>query len=375
MKNISLKITGIGLLSILLLASVSCQKATPTGFNSASTGTSSALPSDGDSLNDPFADTNSIDPSSNILDGTDPFFDPFDPFATNPNTSTPIIISTTPSGSTITVPASVDPTVTTSTTPGSTATIQDGGGELSGTTSQPIIDTLSLSGSTGISGFNVSVPGQASQRCNQSCTMQVARGSTVTIQPITSAPLISELNRVAEVSHSRWGGSCSATAGGQNCTLTINGSTSATAFARETVEFRFAIATTSDSQERIQTALRNSSFLYDNGLWTKSGWANEGCWQQDGRRDCAGTGITSDATSINQFCRTVHTAYRPVGAPTIATANWGGWAYSGRHPQGYYNLRVARYTGSSWSNLCTDGRDCYDKQSRYVSRMTCGRDL
>jgi|GEM_PF-6940467 len=223
--------------------------------------------------------------------------------------------------------------------------------------------------------YDIWVPGVAKQSCSADCTVVVNVGDVVRVRAVPSTtPLLSQLSQIAEIKHNAWGWSCEGTAAGEDCNLTIDGNKAVAAQMIEEVDFRFAQFSSTNTQQRIQAALRNSSFLYHNGLWARAGWANEGCWQDGRETVCAATGITPDAASVAQFCSVVGTGFFPDNV-TTAKPTWTGWANSGQSSRGFHNLRIASFNGFQWNNLCDDGRNCYDEQHSYVTRLTCGRTL
>jgi hypothetical protein len=152
----------------------------------------------------------------------------------------------------------------------------------------------------------------------------------------------------------------------------MNSNRNATAFMYEDVVFKFRQTKSHESnQVKLQSALRNSSGLYYYNKYNRAGWPNEGCWQRSGRTDCMAIGITPEPASVNQFCSTIGNGFKPVGVKS-AKPSFGGWGNNGKD---YYNLRVARFTGSQWVNICQGGLDCHYKESTFVSDATCRRDL
>ncbi len=288
-----------------------------------------------------------------------------DPFASDPFFGDPSVF-TNPTGVFPPLNIPFEPTIA---LPNPGVVVTPGAGE----SSAPQSFALNILAPRGAS-YNVSVSGSASQSCSGTCTISVEQGKSVTIRTVPSAPFIPELNRVAKVVQKAWGWSCANTAASSDCTLTMNSTHAVTSLMSEEVKFRYTNSSSSDNQERILTALRNPSQLYNAGIWNKSGWANEGCWQDDGVLTCAAVGITNDSASTNQFCATVGSGFVAEDVKS-ATPSWSGWANSGKSSRGYYNLSVARFTGSQWQSLCSDGRDCYNKRTPYISALTCSREL
>ncbi|MCX6124084.1 MAG: hypothetical protein NTV34_04955 [Proteobacteria bacterium] len=258
----------------------------------------------------------------------------------NPTTG-PVLETSTGGNTTTTVPPVIPPLET------------NGGG---GVSTPKLPYNLVVNIGPAVSKVVITKSGEAAAECTASCTKTFLSGSVILVSVIpnaAAAPVTRTFNR--------WDGGCALNgAANSECSLTIASNVTIQPVFTDVGNYVVGM------NARMAHILRNSLYLLKwGGFATLTGMPPGNCSVQ---ATCDAIFIFNDAASRAQTCSQALPG-SAVEQFTSGNPDLSGW-------QKYFNLYIAQFNGSSWTNKCSGGNDCYVKSASvpYVATLSCKKE-
>ena len=235
-----------------------------------------------------------------------------------------------------------------------TPPLETGGG---GTVSTPKLPyNLVVNIGPAVTKVIITKSGEAAAECTASCTKTFLAGSVILVSVIPSAPAAPVTRAI-----NRWDGGCTLNgAANGECSLTIAANVTIQPVFTDTGNY------VAGMNARMEHILRNSLYLLRwSGFTTLTGMPPGNCSVQT---TCDAIFIFNDAASRAQTCSQALPG-SAVDQFTPGNPSYDGW-------QRYSNLYIAQFNGSSWTNRCSGGNDCYVKSASvpYVATLSCKKE-